>query len=102
MITATTSAERAQRPRLFRVVLVDNQTQEQTPISDKPVSYEEAMRIKSEAEASKKYDLGKGFLAALRLTDDEYDRYEAQMKAASPQSQQPAKKTGKTAAEEEA
>lgn len=104
MVTATTSAEREQRPRLFRVVIIDNQTQEQTPVSEKPVSYEEAMRIKAAAESGKKYDLKNGFLAALRLNDDEYDRYEAQLKAAAPAPatepsgvQQPAKKATKGA-----
>lgn len=99
-ITPTTSTDRAKREKLFIVAYVDNATQDRTPLSPKPLAYEPAMQIKAEAEAAGKHDLKRGFFAAFKLTDAEYDRYEAKLKAgsqASAPAAQPAK-SGKPSA----
>lgn len=68
------------REKLFMVNFIANSNGEQTPISKNPLPYEAAMAQKAEAEKSTKYDLKKGYLAALRLTEDEQDRYEARLR----------------------
>jgi hypothetical protein len=68
------------RAKLFLVNFVLNATGEETPVSEKPLFYEEAMAEKEKAEKSGKYDLKKGYFAAMRLTEDQQDRYEEKQK----------------------
>lgn len=79
--TTMNSVKPKQRPKLFIVTYIKDDTKEETPISSSPVGYDEAMRLKEEAEKSGKYDLKKGHMAALKLTDDQYDRWEKKQKS---------------------
>lgn len=105
------SVKPKQRPKLFLVTYTLSATGEETPISPKPVGYDEAMAIKEEAEKSGKYDLKKGFLAGLKLTDEQYDRWEKKQKsqpqpaatpAAAAKTEKPAKAATPAAADTEA
>jgi hypothetical protein len=79
--TLNNLAAKASRPKLFRVHYVSNATGEETPISEQPLLYDEAMAAKERAEKSGKYDLKSGYIAALRLTEDQQDRYEEKQAA---------------------
>jgi hypothetical protein len=84
--TLNNLAAKASRPKLFRVHYVSNATGEETPISEQPLLYDEAMAAKERAEKSGKYDLKSGYIAALRLTEDQQDRYEEKQAAQATQS----------------